>query len=248
MTILEQGRFKLKYVDESIELMPTGALYWPSRHTLIVADLHLGKGTTFQRNGIPIPDGTDQVTLQKLQSDIEATRARDILILGDFIHARIGWNATLVDKLNGFFHGNPDTRWQLVLGNHDRGSLSRFGQFPIELFRAPYVVEPFTFFHELPDQEELVEREFQAFMAGHIHPCISIRDSERIGARLKCFWCQANGLVLPAYGEFTGSHRIEPRSQDRVIGIVEKELIDVTDLVSRGAPRHVKKWESSDRS
>jgi len=243
MTILEHGRFKLQYSNESIELLPTGALYWPSRQTLIVTDLHLGKGTTFQRNGIPIPDGTDQVTLQKLQSDIESTRSKDVLILGDFIHARIGWNEKLILMLNGFFQCNPDIRWQLVLGNHDRGSVSRLSQFPIELLRAPYFVDPFAFFHELPGPQELAERQSTAFMAGHIHPCISIRDSASVGARLKCFWCQADGLVLPAYGEFTGSYRIKPSPRDRFIGIVENELIDVSDLVSRGSPWHVKKWQ-----
>lgn len=239
MNISEQGRFKLQYANESIELLPTGALYWPSHQTLIVTDLHLGKGTTFQRNGIPIPDGTDQVTLQKLQSDIESTRSIDVLILGDFIHARIGWNEKLIDMLNGFFRCNPDIRWQLVLGNHDRGSISRLSQFPIELLRAPCTVDPFTFFHELPGQEGLAERESAAFMAGHIHPCISIHGSESVGTRLKCFWCLAHGLVLPAYGEFTGSYRIKPSPRDRVIGIVEKELIEVTDLVSSRSPWHV---------
>ena len=64
-------------------------------------------------------------------------------------------------------------------------------------------------------------------LAGHWHPCISVsgRAFERL--RLPCFWLgddsgqlpgQAVG-ILPAFGSFTGMHRIEPRAGDRIFPI-----------------------------
>jgi uncharacterized protein len=64
-------------------------------------------------------------------------------------------------------------------------------------------------------------------LAGHWHPCISVsgRAFERL--RLPCFWLgddsgqlpqQAVG-VLPAFGNFTGMHRIEPRAGDRIFPV-----------------------------
>ena len=64
-------------------------------------------------------------------------------------------------------------------------------------------------------------------LAGHWHPCISVagRAFERL--RLPCFWLgddsgrlpgHAIG-ILPAFGSFTGMHRIEPRAGDRIFPI-----------------------------
>ena len=43
--------------DERVVLLPCRALYWPRFNSVIVADLHFGKDSTFRRAGIPVPLG-----------------------------------------------------------------------------------------------------------------------------------------------------------------------------------------------
>ena len=106
-------------------------------------------------------------------------------------------------------------------GNHD----DRAGDPPAELGIAvldePLPLGPFALCHHPRPQAG------RYVLAGHWHPCISIagRAFERL--RLPCFWLgddsgalpgQAVG-ILPAFGSFTGMHRIEPRAGDRIFPI-----------------------------
>jgi metallophosphoesterase superfamily enzyme len=65
---------------------PSGALYWPAAATLIVADLHLEKGSGFARRGTLLPPYDSAVTLLRLASAIEAHAPRRVLCLGDSFH------------------------------------------------------------------------------------------------------------------------------------------------------------------
>ena len=64
-------------------------------------------------------------------------------------------------------------------------------------------------------------------LAGHWHPCISVKGRAFERLRLPCFWLgddsgrlpqQAVG-ILPAFGSFTGMQRIEPRAGDRIFPV-----------------------------
>lgn len=41
----------------TFQLLPQRALWWASEKTLLVADVHLGKGATFRALGQPLPRG-----------------------------------------------------------------------------------------------------------------------------------------------------------------------------------------------
>ena len=109
----------------------------------------------------------------------------------------------------------------LVRGNHD----DRAGDPPASLrftvVDEPLRLGPFALCHHpRPGRRRL--------RAGRpLAPCISVagRAFERL--RLPCFWLgddsgqlpqQAVG-ILPAFGSFTGMHRIEPRAGDRIFPI-----------------------------
>ena len=59
---------------EKLQLMPEKAMFWPTRKTLIIADVHLGKAMHFRRAGIPVPGGVEQLNLQRLEDLILSTR------------------------------------------------------------------------------------------------------------------------------------------------------------------------------
>src|SRR6202521_3206851 len=44
-----------------------GALVWPDERTLVVADLHLEKGSSFARRGVMLPPYDTRATLDRLQ-------------------------------------------------------------------------------------------------------------------------------------------------------------------------------------
>ncbi len=213
--------------DQTVEYLGIGAVHWPAANMLIVADLHLGKSITFRRSGIPIPEGADLQTLLRLKHAIEVTKPRTLLILGDFIHARGGWNDRLVGHIHELRQRYWELRWQLVLGNHDRGSVARLQQFDIQLFSPPYQVDPFIFLHEPSRAEQMDDRDRPFYMAGHLHPSISLSTWGRVRTRLKCFWERPSGLILPAFGEFTGGANCQPSENDRIVGIADGELIEI---------------------
>jgi metallophosphoesterase superfamily enzyme len=50
-----QGGGELLIAGVSLVLDPAGALYWPEEDALVVADLHLEKGSGFAARGVLLP-------------------------------------------------------------------------------------------------------------------------------------------------------------------------------------------------
>ena len=102
-------------------LLPERALFWPRAGTLVVADLHWGKGATFRAAGIPIPVGTTSDDLARLDGALLRTGARRLVVLGDLFHARAGRIAThTLAELRRWRGAAPELEILLVRGNHDR--------------------------------------------------------------------------------------------------------------------------------
>ena len=62
------------------------ALYWPREQALLVADLHLEKGSFFARHGQMIPPYDSRETLERVALAIRETGARRVITLGDNFH------------------------------------------------------------------------------------------------------------------------------------------------------------------
>jgi len=67
-----------------------GALYWPAREALLVADLHLEKASWYARGGQMLPPYDSIATLAELTSLADSTGAGEIWCLGDSFHDRHG--------------------------------------------------------------------------------------------------------------------------------------------------------------
>ena len=68
----------VRLAGEEVRLLPERALFWPRTATLIVADLHWGKGATFRAAGIPIPLGSTSDDLARLDAALAAHRRRPV--------------------------------------------------------------------------------------------------------------------------------------------------------------------------
>ncbi|MCB0373931.1 MAG: metallophosphoesterase, partial [Muricauda sp.] len=62
---------------------------------------------------------------------------------------------------------------------------------------------------------------------GHIHPAVKLSGFGRQQLRLPCFFKSKNQMILPAFGEFTGTHALKPKKEDEVYVIVEDSVVKI---------------------
>ena len=63
---MSDGDLNINLLGESMVLLPERAMYWPARETLFIADPHWGKAATFRSYGIPVPAGTTDEGIARL--------------------------------------------------------------------------------------------------------------------------------------------------------------------------------------
>jgi len=212
---------RISVAGADVVLHPSGAALLSAEKTLLVADAHFGKAVSFRKLGVPVPSGTTTETLDELTAALEATGATRVVFLGDFLHSRRSHAAGTLGAIAKWRAEHAGLALTLVRGNHDDRAGDPPASLDIEVVDEPLPLGPFALCHH----PEPVAGAY--VIAGHWHPCISVagRAFERL--RLPCFWFgddtgalpqQAVG-VLPAFGDFTGMHSIEPRAGDRIFAV-----------------------------
>ncbi len=172
----------------------SGALYWPAEETLIVADLHFEKGSSFAAGGTLLPPYDTRATLERLARGIAHYEPRRVICLGDSFHdedAAMRLDPTDRRILTGL---TESRKWVWVAGNHDPSPPAALGGEVV----AEVALEPLTFRHQALDVPEC-----DGEVSGHFHPKarISIRGRSVQG---RCFATDRHRLVLPAFGAYTG--------------------------------------------
>ena len=213
----------IRLAGEDALLHPSGALFLSSHQALLVADAHFGKAVSFRTLGVPVPEATTGATLAALDAAIDQTGARQVVFLGDFLHSARSHARRTLDALHDWRERHAGLRLTLVRGNHDARAGDPPATLLIRVVDEPFAMGPFALCHHpRPVAGAYV-------LAGHWHPCISVsgRAFERL--RLPCFWLgddsgawpeRAVG-VLPAFGSFTGMHRIDPAAGDRIFPVAD---------------------------
>jgi uncharacterized protein len=214
-----------------IVLLPGRGAFLPATATLLVADLHLGKAATFRSRGIPVPEGSAQKDLARLATLVAATAAKRLLVLGDLFHARSGCTDDVFAEFTATRARFPDTEVVLVAGNHDRS----VGTLPVGLgidsVLRSHDEPPFHFVHEPGTPLPEPNRDEPFTVAGHLHPTIAVRSPGGDSLADRCFVATPGLLVLPAFGSFTGGHRMTATDQTRIWIARDDGVVDVTRLV-----------------
>lgn len=193
-------------------------LYWPAERTLFIADPHFGKEATFRRHGIGVPVGSTDGTLATIGEMLDATAAIRVIILGDMFHARSSLSTEVCRSIESFLEVYETVEFLLVRGNHDEHVGALPPEWPIETVSPGSTLGRITLTHhpsDVPEASDLV-------LCGHIHPAIRVHG---VG-KLPCFWLCKGCLVLPAIGEFTGTHVITAADGDRVWIVADDEVIE----------------------
>lgn len=195
----------ITYAAHTVWLLPEHALWWPEGQVLFIADLHLGKAATYRALGQPVPSGTTLENLRRLSELIAHYQPKQLVFLGDFLHARQARTASVLGQLQAWRESHSTLNCILVRGNHD----SRAGDPPPELnisvVDEPYLVGPFAACHH-PQQHPT-----HAVLSGHQHPAVQLQGLGRDRLRLACFVFGARSAILPAFGEFTGGFTVTPQ-------------------------------------
>lgn len=175
----------------ALQALPSGALFWPQERLLVVSDLHFGKSARLSAvGGAQLPPYDTQATLEKLQSDLDATQAARVICLGDSFDAP-GLDRTLPEREALWIAQMQAGRdWTWIEGNHDPGPVSIGGA-----HRAQVTIGDLTFRHiATGDMGEV---------SGHYHPKLRLTLRGRSLAR-PCFLVDDRRLILPAFGAYTG--------------------------------------------
>lgn len=196
------------------------ALYWEATQTLVLSDLHLGKGGHFRKSGIAVPSKILLHDLQRLIGLVHYFQPKRILITGDLFHSHANEEMALFTKWR---QDLATYEILLVQGNHDLLAPSWYDQHSISVVQGNYQEGPFAFTH---DPNHVVLSDAYTF-TGHIHPGYIFRGKGRQQLKFPCFHFGPQSAILPAFGGFTGSVAVEPKDGDTIFAIVENKLIRV---------------------
>jgi uncharacterized protein len=200
----------IEHCGETLWLLADKAIYWPARRTLLVADVHIGKAASYRALHQPVPRGTTDATLARLDVLLAAHECEQLIILGDFLHARTAHAPATLERLQAWKQRHVGVKVVLVRGNHDRHAGDPPAALGIEVSDEPLLLEPFAL------QHEPVPHPSHPVLAGHVHPVFALRGRAHQRLRLPCFVMAAQVSLLPAFGEFTGGWRVHPDPTTRL--------------------------------
>lgn len=206
----------LEHFNQTLLLPGRGVLL--TDKTLVVADLHLGKATSFQSRGLAIPEGDSQADLERLRILCEQVGALRLVINGDLFHSTAGLSPEVEHMLETWI-ANLGRPVQLVIGNHDR-KIPRIPEWLPAAGTAEYAGV-----HLVHDPAEAPSD--RPVVCAHWHPVARIADGKRTSLRLPCFLQRRNILVLPSFGTFTGGAIVERDKDDRVFVSPGDRVIEV---------------------
>jgi DNA ligase-associated metallophosphoesterase len=213
---------RFSFCGRELMALPQGALFWPSRRALLVADLHLEKASWFARLGQMLPPYDSIATLADLSALIASSGAEEIWCLGDSFHDRHGCDrlpAAARETLTGL---TAATRWTWIVGNHDPGFADHCGGAIVEEAE----VDGLVLRHEADPAETRPE------LSGHFHPKLRINHRGRQVSR-RCFVATGTKLILPAFGSLTGGLDAHHPEIIRAVGAGAQALVPVQDRLLR---------------
>lgn len=212
----------LSFAGHEFLAIGQGALFWPARQALIVADLHFEKASWFARFGQFLPPYDSLATLSDLDALATATQARELWCLGDSFHDSKGADR-LDPRVLALFRDMGDRLvWRWIVGNHDAALAAP----PCGAVLAEAELDGLCLRHEADPRDPRPE------LSGHFHPKLRVMLKGRRVAR-RCFVATPNKLILPAFGALTGGLDVCHPEIRRATGPGAQALVPVADRLLR---------------
>ena len=171
----------------------SGALYWPGEATLLVADLHLEKGSAYAERGALLPPYDTRQTLMRLAEVIDRYEPARVIALGDSVHDVGAARRMVAEDLQILHMLQEDREWIWLTGNHDPDIAPALGG----RVRGEFAIGGITLRHH-PASGSITHE-----IAGHMHPAARL-SMYGYSIRRPCFVGNGRRLVMPAFGAFAG--------------------------------------------
>lgn len=213
---------RFSFCGHELMALPQGALFWPARRALLVADLHLEKASWFAAGGQMLPPYDSLATLADLAAIAAATAPTEIWCLGDSFHDRDGCGRLPADARDLLLSLTAATRWTWLTGNHDPGFTDPCGG----EIAGEAEVDGLLLRHEADPAETRPE------LSGHFHPKLRISHRGRLVSR-RCFVATETKLILPAFGSLTGGLDAHHPEIVKAVGEGAQALVPVQDRLLR---------------
>ncbi|MFP1632836.1 ligase-associated DNA damage response endonuclease PdeM [Zhengella sp. ZM62] len=185
---------EMPVAGETMLLDPSGVAVLPESRALLVADLHLEKGSAFAGRRQYLPPYDTRATLLRLAAAIARHDPAVVVCLGDSFHdaraaARLpGEDLVLLSSLM------TGRDWIWISGNHDPDAPAGLAGETV----SEICMGSLTLRHE-PAAAGGSEGE----VAGHLHPGARVVHRGR-SVRRACFATDGRRMILPAFGAYTG--------------------------------------------
>ncbi|HWK36837.1 ligase-associated DNA damage response endonuclease PdeM [Sphingomonas sp.] len=210
------------FAGHALAALRDGALFWPARRALLVADLHFEKASWFAAGGQMLPPYDSLATLAALSRLVDRCGAGEVWCLGDSFHDAAGCDRlpeaarTRLRALTGA------TRWTWITGNHDPVVADHCGGDVV----AQAEVDGLLLRHEADPAEPRPE------LSGHFHPKLRLTLRGRQVSR-RCFVATGTKLILPAFGALTGGLDAHHPEIVRAVGGGAEALVPLDDRLLR---------------
>lgn len=184
---------RIEVNGEALVLDASGALWWPAERTLVFADLHFEKGSSFARRGQFLPPYDTRATLKRIETVVAALAPRRVIALGDSFHDAHACERLDAEERARLAALAETAQWIWMVGNHDPALPAWLGGTVTE----EVAIGGLVFRHQPQAAPSAGE------IAGHLHPCATLT---RRGASLRrrCFVSDGLRMVMPAFGAYAG--------------------------------------------
>jgi hypothetical protein len=210
------------FAGETFEATASGALYWPARDALLVADLHLEKASWFARLGQFLPPYDSHATLTEVAAEVERSGARRLYCLGDSFHDAFGCDRLPQDARELLTTLTARLEWTWIVGNHDPGFADHCGGTIADEVEVGGIVL----------RHEAFPAESRPEISGHFHPKLRVSVKGRQVSR-RCFVVSPAKIIMPAFGSLTGGLDARHPEILRSAGPDAAALVPVSDRLLR---------------
>lgn len=194
-------------------------VFRPKDKSIICADIHIGKGSHFRKNGIAIPKLVNKNNFWNLSAAFDLFRPEQFIVLGDMVHSTENdeWK-----DMQDFLDNYPNMQRILIRGNHEIEHDLLYENMGFDVM-STLERHGVTYLHDDADRTSIDSFVF----CGHLHPAVRLYGAGKQHLKVPCFWLGENKLTLPAFGSFTGNAAISPKKKDRVFAVTEKSIIEI---------------------
>ena len=210
------------FAGETFVATPGGALFWPNRQALLVADLHLEKASWFASGGQFLPPYDSHATLTALAEEVDRTGATRLYCLGDSFHDRFGCDRLPEAARELLVSLTARLNWTWIVDNHDPGFADHCGGSIVDEVEEGGIIL----------RHEAVRGESRPEMSGHFHPKLRLHLRGRRVSR-RCFVVSDRKIIFPAFGSLTGGLDAHHPEIMRNVGAGASALVPLSDRLLR---------------